>query len=231
MNINQPKIDVYKYPFFTISNVYLHIYTMDVPISTIRAWTVGQRNMKPIIKIAQRKPPLLSFVNLVEVYVLAAMRKKFEISMQKIRVSLDYVRKELLMKSQHPLAEYDFKTDGINLFLEHYGKLINLTNSGQIAMEIMEKYLTRIEYGYLGLPEKLYPFTTRDEERSMRVITINPKICFGLPILDRIGTPVSTIAERLWAGEASQKLIKEYDISQEEFDEAIRVGSLYRKAA
>jgi len=229
--MNKPKIDVYNYPFFTIPNAYLHIYTMDVPISTIRAWVVGQKNMIPITRISQKKPPLLSFVNLVEVYVLASMRKKFEISMQKIRRSLNYVKKELNIKSQHPLAEYEFRTDGINIFLEHYGKLIDLTYSGQLAKEIMNKYLTRIEYGYMGLPEKLYPFTTKDEEYSKRVITINPKICFGLPILERIGIPVNTIAERLWAGESSKKLLSEYEISQEEFDEAIRVGSLYRKAA
>ena len=62
--------------------------------------------------------------------------------------------------SKHPLVDHDFETNGINLFIEKYGQLINITQEGQLAIkDIMKAHLKRIERDAQGIPQKLYPFT------------------------------------------------------------------------
>ena len=114
---NDESFDVYNFPSYYIPEAVLHLHTFQVPLTTIRSWVVGQPNFKPLIKIAQLSPPRLSFINLVELYVLASIRRKFKIPMPNVRTGLEYVKDKL--KSKHPLAEYGFQTNGIDLFLEH----------------------------------------------------------------------------------------------------------------
>ena len=224
--------DVYNFPSYYIPEAVLHLHTFQVPLTTIRSWVVGQPNFKPLIKIAQLSPPRLSFINLVELYVLASIRRKFKIPMPNVRTGLEYVKDKL--KSKHPLAEYGFQTNGIDLFLEHSGILLNISKGGQLSLEFIKTYLNRIERNEAGLPRKLYPLTRLSEfedENTPKFITINPNICFGRPILENISTPVETISERFWAGESFESLMKEYDISQEELQEVVRFGAAYLKAA
>jgi hypothetical protein len=119
------KIDVYNDPCFTLQEAHLHIYVFKVPAGTIHDWAVGRKTYKPLIEIAQRTPPRLSFINLVELYVLASIRREFHIPMPNVRSAIDCVKREL--KSEHPLAENRFKTDGINLFIDHLGNLYNIS--------------------------------------------------------------------------------------------------------
>lgn len=225
------KIDVYNDPCFTLQEAQLHIYVFKVPGATIHDWAVGRKTYKPLIEIAQRTPPRLSFINLVELYVLASIRRKFHIPMQNVRPAIEFIKREL--QSKHPLAEHRFDTDGIRLFFKHLGGLYDLSKGGQQAFDFVETYLKRIEYAHNGLPSKFYPFTRldKDDAHTPMHVTINPKICFGRPILERISVPVEIISERYWAGESHDALREEYGITSEELDEAIRVGGYYLKAA
>ena len=58
-----------------------------IPVGTIRSWTVGRNYptingvtfFKPVIATKDFKPTLLSFINLVEVHILRAIRKHHQI--------------------------------------------------------------------------------------------------------------------------------------------------------
>ncbi|MGH8659799.1 MAG: hypothetical protein ACREV4_15330, partial [Gammaproteobacteria bacterium] len=73
---------------------YLHL-----PVFTLRAWTLGQRysvrgeskDFKPVIDIADRKNRQLSFINLVEAFVLAGVRRNHDISLPKVRKAVEYL--------------------------------------------------------------------------------------------------------------------------------------------
>ena len=61
---------------------------------------------------------------------------------------------------RHPLVSRVLETDGLDVFTEHYGQLINLSRAGQAVMrEIIDGALKRIERDHGGIPIKLYPFT------------------------------------------------------------------------
>ena len=80
--------------------------------------------MRPLIKPAKRRPLTLSFFNLVELFVLASMRRAHNVSMPRVRKALSHVEKELGRK--RPLLEESFLTDGVDLFIEEYSGLVNV---------------------------------------------------------------------------------------------------------
>jgi uncharacterized protein (DUF433 family) len=49
---------------------------LQIPKSTLRAWLLGQQSFRSVIDIADRKGRRLSFINLVEAFVLAGMRRE-----------------------------------------------------------------------------------------------------------------------------------------------------------
>lgn len=58
---------------------------------------------------------------------------------------------------RHPLAREEFKTDGVNLFVERLGKLLNASHDGQVAMrEVLDRHLRRVEFDE-GRAVRLYP--------------------------------------------------------------------------
>ncbi|PYV07368.1 MAG: hypothetical protein DMG07_29075, partial [Acidobacteria bacterium] len=137
---------------------------LGIPASTLRSWVAGRkyptrsgvRIFRPIIALAGTNPALLSFVNLVEAHVLDAIRQEHEIPLPKVRAALNYVARQF--PSPHPLATQEFETDGLNLFVERYGQLINVSQAGQLALRrLLEARLRRIERDTSGFPSRLYP--------------------------------------------------------------------------
>ena len=89
---------------------------LDIPVSTVRYWSLGRDQIQPLLESAQVHPLILSFVNLVELHVLSAIRRKHRISMPMVHKALDYVQGELNLT--RPLANRRFRTDGVDLFVE-----------------------------------------------------------------------------------------------------------------
>lgn len=200
-----------------------------IPKATLRSWLVGahyptsagRRQFKPLISIADREHLLLSFVNLVEAHVLGAIRTQHGVSLQKVRKALNYLDREL--PSPHPLAVRDFETNGADLFVNSYTKLVNLTQQGQLAMrEMLQQFLRRIERDEKGLAISLYPFTRLHVSENVRAIVINPTIQFGRPVIAGTGIPTAIVAERYKAGESVAELAKDYGRTPVEVEVAIR---------
>jgi len=200
-----------------------------IPPATLRSWTfgryyptsTGRRFFRPLLSLPDKHRPFLSFVNLVEAHVLDAIRRHHNIPLHKVRRALDYLQSSA--KSLHPLADQGFETDGIDLFVQKYGQLISISESGQTAMRrMLEAHLRRIEHGPTGAPMRLYPFTRKREHDEPRLIMIDPGISFGRPVLTGTGIATSIIAERYKGGESIEDLVNDYERSREEIEEAIR---------
>ena len=76
---------------------------LGVPKSTLRAWFAGQQKFRAVIRPADPKRLGLSFSNLVEAYVLAAIRRKHHIGLPTIRRGLKFLTERL--GSKRPLLE------------------------------------------------------------------------------------------------------------------------------
>ena len=218
--------NVSELPTYGISEV---AHYLRMPQATLRSWVLGRnypteagvKRFKPLIKIADRKRGLLSFINFAEAHVLNACRRQHNLSMDRIRRALDYVAKAF--HSEHPLIEAEFETNGVALFVNNlFGKLVDASASGQtVIRDLVHEHLRRLERNGNQIV-RLYPFTRPEAVDSPRSVLIDPRVSFGRPILASAGIPTASLAERYSAGETIDHLAEDYGCERLEIEEAIR---------
>lgn len=218
--------DLREIPTYTINEA---AHYLRIPKNTLERWVLGYNykgrtgstHSEALIQIAGRNPNLLSFFNLVEAHVLSALRTGYRISMTKIRTALDYLEAEY--PTPHPLADYEFQTDGIDLFIDRITELVSITQQGQLSMrDLLLKYLYRIERDEQMLALRLYPFVSDKPKYDERLVVIDPAVSYGRPAIAGSGIPTSIIAERFKAGESFEELKDDYGRTLREIQEAIR---------
>ena len=218
VQMNDPR----ELPAYTISEA---AHYLTVPAATIRYWSVGREGYAPLIEVPENNPTLLSFLNLVELHVLAAIRRKHYVKMPSIRRAIEYLEEhtEQAIDKRHLLISRELETDGLDLFIEQYGQLINISRAGQIAMrKIISAALRRIERDLEGVPIKLYPFTRTAINDAPAMIVIDPALSAGRPVIAGTGLATQLIAERYKAGESVTQLAHDYEREHAEIEEAIR---------
>ncbi|MCZ6861807.1 MAG: DUF433 domain-containing protein [Alphaproteobacteria bacterium] len=202
--------------------------------ATLRSWVLGRRyptaggngHFRPLIGLASRQPPLLSFWNLIEAHVLRSLRTEHVVPVRALRPALAYAEKRLHVRRL--LLRKELCTDAGQVFLERYGQLINLSASGQLAMRhVFSAYLKRVEWDEWMFPVRLYPFVSAGTLTQDRPIVIDPQISFGRPVVIRMGISTAAIAGRVDAGEAVNDIAEDYDLTQEEVEQAV----LYERVA
>lgn len=200
-----------------------------LPVATLRSWVVGRpypvrdgtRYFKPLIEVDAAKPLLLSFANLVEAHVLAAIRRSHEVPLDKVRRALSFVEQRCC--TPHPLANAAFETDGLDLFVQQYGRLINASSDGQIAIrQMLEAHLHRVERNPRGLATRLFLFTRRGDADEPKVVVVDPRLAFGRPVLVGTGVATAVLADRYRAGESMDDLADDYGCDRTLVEEAIR---------
>lgn len=200
-----------------------------LPEATLRSWVRGRgyraagrdRFSEPLIALPDPGETLLCFTNVVEAHVLSAIRRRHGVPMQQVRPALRFLEEELDLT--HPLAHAELETDGLSLFVEKYGQLINLSQEGQLAIrELLLAHLRRIEHDAEGLASRLFPFTRGERLDAPHVVVIDPRISFGQPVVAGTGIRTSVLAARLKAGESIQELAEDYRLGAEKVEEAIR---------
>ena len=214
--------DPRELPAYTISEA---AHYLTVPAAAIRDWSVGRPNCAPLIKIPARRPTLLSFTNLTELHVLAAIRRKHEVKMPSMRRAIDCLaaNAKQAMDQRHPLISHALETDGLDLFIEQYGQLINIGRAGQAAMrEIISAALCHIDRDSEGIPIKLYPFTRASVDATPGIVVIDPRLSAGRAVISGTGLATQLIAERYKAGESISDLADDYERGNKEIEEAIR---------
>lgn len=223
--------EIVEKPLYTASDAASYL---GIPAPTVRAWISGrayprqrgQGYSPPIIQPASQSGIYrLSFNNLVELYVLRALRTQHAVKLREIRKALDYAEQRLGIRRL--LTNPELKTHGGDLFIEHYGQLISLNRAGQIALkEVLKHALKRIEWEG-QVPVRLYPVIPEREER--RSVAIDPRVRYGSPTVRGVETRV--IVSRLNAGEEVDELAEDYGLTPEEIlDAAVFETALARAA-
>jgi uncharacterized protein (DUF433 family) len=173
----------------------------------------------PILPGRQRRRPL-NYLQLVEVAFVAFFRR-MGVPMKRIRNARAYLAKNF--NSENPLAEYEFKTEGMHILMEYAQfdpdpnllRLIVADRGGQLAWEDM--FLTKFaefEYEY-ELALRWHP-AGHDSP-----VVIDPRIAFGAPMVS--GVPTWVLKGRWVANESPEEIREEFDLSYE----AVRDGLLF----
>jgi uncharacterized protein (DUF433 family) len=164
---------------------------------------------------------LLSYLQLIEVGVVAAMRKA-GVALPKVKQAREYLATEF--NSKFPFAEYRFKTDGKELFVTYdqitgaieKDKLLSVNQRGQLAWnEILSQRLQEFEYDDdLG---KVLRWKVDGVDSPIR---IDPRVSFGAPQIHGIATWV--LRGRWIGGESVTDIADDYDLREKDVLAALR---------
>jgi uncharacterized protein (DUF433 family) len=174
---------------------------------------------------ASRRPPLLSFSNLIEAHVLRALRTEHGISVKALRQALAFAERTLHI--ERLLLRQDLLAEAGQVFLERYGQLINLSASGQLAVrQVLTAHLHRVKWQN-EFPIRLYPFVLTEAVQAEMPIAIDPRGSFGRPVIASRVISTASIVERIDAGESVPDVAADYELSIEEVEQAV----IYERAA
>jgi len=205
---------------------------LGIPDDTIRAWfrgtsKSGEPAFLPVLELADRSQPFLSFENLVEAHVLGALRRHHRIKMRRVRDAIAFIARA--WGTSHPLARKEMLTDGCQLLVEEYPGLVSASEGGQLALRrILDPYLQRIERDPAGAAIRLFPPSRRDVAASPRVVCIDPSVQFGRPCIIGSGIPTEEIHDRWQAGDPVSEIARDFDRPIDEVEEAVRYEDTVR---
>ena len=236
--------DLPAYPLDVAASILL------LPKSTLKLWVFGDtwkeksgivRSFAPLIDPPDRDQHTLSFVNLVEAHVLKSLRRKHRVQMIQVRDAIEILK--LKFDTLHPLADVDLLAGGARMYIDEVGQLLNVGMGNQIGMDFLRVYLARIDRNLdaisganpaLAPAIRLYPFVIApvqvgkrktaklvSEDRS-KLISIDPYVYFGRPVIAGTGIPTEAIAERFWGGDSIPDVVRDFERSQAEIEYAIR---------
>lgn len=203
-----------------------------LPVGTVNAWCFGHdyrhrdgtpKQFRRVIEPARVHTRELSFVNLCELHLLGVIRRHHGVKLAKVRGAIDFLRRELGV--QRPLATQKFLTNGVVLFVEHAGELLNVSEQGQQALrDDFEQALARIEFGRHGGPVLLFPFT-RDaslRDNQPRSVVVDPERSFGRPVVTGAFVRTEVVEQRFRAGDSISEMAEDYGVNAATIEEALR---------
>ncbi len=214
--------DPRELPAYTVSEAAQYL---SLPAATVRYWSMGRASHGPLITVPAKSPTRLSFLNLVELHVLAAIRRDHRIRMAKVRKAIRFLGTCAKHPGDelHPLISRELAANGLDLLIQQYDELVNIGREGQMAMrEIISAALRRIERDSNGVPIRLYPYTRSALKDDPALVVIDPTLSAGRPVIAGTGLATEVIAERYRAGESVSDLVQDYERNPVEIEEAIR---------
>jgi len=220
------KHDIRETPLYTASEA---AHYLRVPASTVRAWAFGQgyrvkgesRRFKSVIELSDRQERRLSFINLVELFVLSAIRRRHGVALPQVRKALDFLKKHY--PSAHPLADHEFQTNGVDLFVEKFGEYLNLSRDGQYEIkQLIQARLRCVMRDEAGVPLQLYLSPRGADGAERGIVIIDPRFGFGRPVIEGTGIRTEVIVDRFSAGEPIDSIAADYGRSRAEIEEIVR---------
>lgn len=208
-------------------------HILGLPAGTVQAWCFGHdyrhkdgshKRFSRVVLPADAKRRLLSFVNLCELHVLGVIRRHHRVRLAQVRDAMNFMRDRL--GEERPLASGRFRTNGVDLFVERAGALLNVSKQGQLALrEDFERTLERVEFGAADeRPIRLFPFTRPPSahERQPRTVLVDPTLSFGRPVMIGAFVRTEVVESRFQAGDSIADMARDYGVEGAVIEEALR---------
>jgi uncharacterized protein (DUF433 family)/DNA-binding transcriptional MerR regulator len=212
-------------PAYSIREVALSI---GVPVSTVRAWCLGQANFRSLLGLPAtwKEHHALSFFNLIEMQVIAELRREHGVPMKRVRAALRFLTENVPVA--HPLVEKELLvTPNQRVYIVHDGRHIDISAGGQWPLDaVVRSLLRRVHRGRKGIVA-FFPRVTPPKRSSLTAdeyapIIVDPEVCFGRPVIAGTGIPTDVIADRYLGGDRSRKMAEDYDLSEAQITAALR---------
>lgn len=215
-------------------------HILALPAATVRAWSFGHDYAKQdgtrhrfarVIEPAEPRQRLLSFANLCELHLLGVIRRHHRVQLPQVRKAVTYMQKQ--MGEKRPLLSTRFRTNGVDLFVESAGQLLNVSKHGQQALrEDFERALSRVDFNPQGVAVRLFPYTQRahGDAAAQRVVVVDPERSFGRPALVGAYVRTEVIKDRFLAGDSIAEMSADYGVAPAAIEEALRFEDPRRAA-
>jgi uncharacterized protein (DUF433 family) len=190
--------------------------------NTSRRWLKGysfwyedeRREMPPVTPTAETMEAV-SFVDLMEVATIDKLRKKgFSFrQIRKINATAHFY-----LQTPRPLVTETFKDKGRDIFVDAgFGILVNVGyEAGMQAWdEVLDPFLDTVEYED-KIVRRWWPLG-----KDVSVL-VDPDYGFGLPVVEGIGVRTEIIAERYRAGDTTDEIAYDFDVTPKQIDDALR---------
>jgi uncharacterized protein (DUF433 family)/DNA-binding transcriptional MerR regulator len=177
---------------------YTHVHA-----NTVAAW----HRIEQKVLTAKEKRARLSYLQLIELAVVAAFRKA-KFPLPDISAAREYLQKNF--NSAYPFAEFKFKHYGRSLFAEDHNRdakhrLFKANAGGQLAWdELIDPVLKEFDYEHQGIAVRWHLAGVGTP------IIIDPRISFGAPSVR--GTPTWIIKGRYDAGETDSAIAEDFHL-------------------
>jgi len=229
------KFDLYEgrdprdMPAYSFREVALSI---GVPVSTLRAWCVGQSNFARVLSLPHdwTEYHALSFFNLIEANVVAELRREYKVPMTRVRTALEFLADNVPVA--HPLVEKELLvTPNQRVYIVHDAKRIDISAGGQWPLDaVIRNLLRRVHRGPQGIltffPRVRQPKRNPLPEDEYAPVVVDPEVCFGRPLIAGTAIPTDVVADRYLGGDGIKKMAEDYDLSQEQVEAALRFERL-----
>jgi uncharacterized protein (DUF433 family) len=217
--------DPREIPAYSFREVALSI---GVPTSTVRAWCLGQSNFKSLLALPAEwaEYHALSFFNLIEMQVIAELRREHRVPMGRVREALRFLTKNVPVA--HPLVETELMvTPNQRVYIVHDGRRIDISSGGQWPLDaVVRNLLRRVHRGRRGIvtffPQVTPPRRAGIDADEYAPIVVDPEVCFGRPVIAGTSIPTDVIADRRLGGDSVKKMAEDYDLSEEQITAALR---------
>jgi uncharacterized protein (DUF433 family) len=223
MKQSRTKHDLRYEPLYSIVEVSRYARVQQ---TTLRSWTRSQGG-SILVPAGHKTVAPLSFINLIESHVLAALRRTHKVPMQSIGRAVEWLKQRY--EVTHPLAELDLETDGLDIFISESGHPVSASRGGQMGIrEMLSRYLKRIERDPNKIPVRFYPLPN---DNSPMTVMMDPSVAYGRPVIK--GTRITTqmVFERYSGGESLVDIADDYDLEIPVVEEALRCEIEDRRAA
>lgn len=162
----------------------------------------------------------LSYLQLIEVAVVSSFRKA-GVTLKKIAAAREYLAKQL--EAEFPFAEYRFKTDGKDLWMDYAQfeasagdkTLLAASQGGQLAWSDIIGRLQEFDYENEDGLAIRWHLAGRDES-----VIIDPRIQFGAPSVEGVAT--WAFKGRWEAGEDIDEMADDFGIANVDVLAALR---------
>ena len=217
-------------PLYTVTEAAAYL---GVPRSTFSTWTHGYVRRgatprpihgEPLLTTVGKTGLTIPFVGLAEGLVLAAFRET-GLPLQRIRPALQRLAEEHHL--DHALASRQLYTDGAEIFFDYARasgdkqlRLLTVVRSGQrVFHEVIERYLTRIEYSGGWVSRVFLPIT--DDP----ILMADPERSFGQPIFVKGAARLVDVRGRIEAGEPLAAVAEDYGVPVDDVKQALAASS------
>jgi uncharacterized protein (DUF433 family) len=202
-------------PLFTVSEAARYL---SVPVSTLHNWARPPHSGDPLITVfdARGRHPTVPFLGFAEAFVLRAAQRA-GVPEHRIRPGVDAI-KRAAGSIEHALASKLVYTDGAEiLFQELEEEYLTVARIGQHQFtRTVKNQLRLISYADDGYAARL-----RLPQYERAVVTIDPLVAAGRPLVESGGARVKDLIDRYKGGDTEDDIARDFAVPLEEVREIV----------